>query len=370
MRTSTAVFTSVLLALSGCSGEDVVPSAPLADEAPFSPLPERQTTVSGIVHDPEAFFFSLAMFPPDPEDPEGENAPPPALFEGIPFLTLSVAVGSSVSLVADGARAGSSQAPSTPTGFWQVQGVPSSDTLHYLARAEPPAQGPVLTGGVDIFPSPPFETVPEGQYFPTTALRPIIASPAMCQGQVAALVGETGALGALAQLLSAQGTPTTAADLADPAKTGGVVLVWVYAPSFALDLFNIPSGGIVAEASRGTVYGIDWAPPGAVPEGQSPMGYLAAPEPTSSLGYFAVVLPPGGGSAPVTLTFKDTLVTGPQEEPGPFGPRPWRVPAITVPGVPGISFLRHFALRAEDEPVDPDADPVPPDDLSWRCIGQ
>jgi hypothetical protein len=369
MRTSTAVFSSVLLALSGCAGQDVEPPDSLGNEAPFTELPGRKTTVSGVVYDPEAFFFSLAMFPPDPEDPDGLNAPPPALFEGIPFLTMSVAVGASVSLVEGTSSEGPvSQAPTTPTGHWQVQGVPSREGTPYFARAVPPAQGPVLTGGVDIYPSPPFETVPEGQYFPTTALRPIVASPALCQGQVATLVGETGALGALAQLLSAQGTPTTPADLADPAKTGGVILVWAFAPSFALDLFNIPSGGIVLEASRGTVYGIDWAPPGVVPEGQSAMGYLAAPEPTSTLGYFAVVLPPGS-TAPVTLSFQDTVVSDPDEEPGPLGPRPWRVPGITVPGRPGISFLRHFALPAEDEPVDPDADPVPPDDLSWRCVG-
>jgi hypothetical protein len=375
MRTASAIVISsvVLSSLVGCSGDSVAP--PVADAGtPYTSLPQRTTSVSGFAFDPEAFFYALATFPPDPEDPEGINSPPPALFAGTPYLTRSLAVGVQVSLTDDGAVTAPAVAPSSPDGSWQVTGVPSGDTAAYLMVAQPPAgSGRLLTAGDEIFPAPPFDPVPEGRYFPTRSLRPIVASPALCLAQAAAVVGETGALGAVAQVLTFQsGKTVTAADLVDPAKSGGVVLVWVYAPSFVLDLFLSPSGsplgGLVAEASRGTVYGIDWAPPGVVPEGQSPMGYLAAPDPMSPLGYFAIVLPVGT-SGPVTLSFKDQVKTPPKADPGPFGPRPWPVDTITVDVKPGVSVLRHFATPTAAGEPDPDADPVPPPDFSWGCMG-
>jgi hypothetical protein len=330
------------------------------------------TPVSGIVYDPEAFNLSLFTFPG-----EGPDGPPPALFEGIPHLMRSAAIGARVSLTQGGTPADAS-GPSTPSGFWQTgAGVPSGPAV-YQMRAEPPAEGLVM-GAPEIFPSEIFGPIPTGKYFPTTTLRPIVPLAASCDLQVAAVVGETGALGAVANLMTDMGTPTTAEDLANPNKTGGVVLAWVASPSPVFDYFIGPAGnpwqgGIAAEASAGTLYPIQWAPPGLPPEeappGQSPMGYFATPGSVSMLGYFAVVLPPGA-TGPLTLRFIDTAEPPPDGEPQQPGPppRPWAIPELTAEVGPGVSFARlHAGPSGPPPPEDPYAEYRPAPDMSWMCL--
>lgn len=367
MRASSVIISLLLAPLVGCSGGETTPPTPEEGNL-YAELPPRKTTVSGIVYDPEAFFFSLATFPQAPPPPEGQpprDPPPPALFNMIPYLTRSVPPGARVSIIGNGTVADVSGPATLPNGAWQVTGVPTSATTPYLMMAEPPPEG-VVMGAPMFFPSPPFVPIPNAKYYPTTTLRPIFASVPTCQMQAAQLVGEAGALGAVAQLMTQMGTPTTPADLADPARTGGVVLVWVYAPSFLLDLFLIPSGGIAIEPSRGTVYPIGWAPPGTF-EGQMPMGYFAMPNGLSPLGYYAVVLPKGS-SGPLSLRITDT-VNDPNNHPGRGGPRPWLIPPFTSEVGPGVSFARLHAFSAmAPPPPDPNAEPVPAPDFSWMCM--
>lgn len=374
MKASSFVAVTLLsAALSGCQGE--TPATPTGTGGSYSELPQRKTTVSGVVYDPEAFFFSLATWPPpppdaDPADPQYQT-PPPAFFDGIPHGMRSAPMGAHVSLVGNGTVADTS-GPIPPTGTWQVTGVPTSDSTLYYARAEPSADG-VVIGAPDIFPSPPFEPIPAGKYYPTTSLRPILANTASCQLQVAEMLGDAGGLAAVAGTLSAMGMPTTVDDLVDPAKTSGVAFIWVYAPSPVLDIFNIPSDdNIVTEVSAdapGPVFsfGVFWAPPGTpdLPFPQSPMGYFAVPAPVSSLGYFAVVLPPGT-TTPVTVNFVDTK-DNPLDE---SGPRPWHIPSATVqPNPGGVSFVRlHARPGGEPPPDDWTSEPLPQPDTSWTCL--
>jgi hypothetical protein len=370
MRASAAIASLVLgVSLTGC-GDELPPPAG-TDSEHFSPLPPAKTTVSGVVFDPEAFFFALATFPeppPDeegpPPDEEGPPPPPPLLAEGIPYLMRSVAAGVRVSLTLDGAAADVS-APAAPNGYWQVPGVLTGDST-YLMRAEPPEEG-VVIGAPEMFPSPPFAPIPSGRYFPTTTLRPIVPLAPACMVQVASVVGDAGALSAVANLRTSMGQPTTAADLVDPGQTGGVALIWVSAPSFFFEYFLIPANDIKAEVSGGTLYALDWAPPEAEVPGQSPMGFIATPDDTSPIGYFAVVLP-RGSTNPVEVRFIDTVTTSPEEPGGP--PRPWAIPEFSAQLSPGVSVSRLYAQPAgpPEEEEEPGGEQHPPPDLSWLCL--
>lgn len=367
MRVSAAIAGLALAAtVIGCGRSEAPPVN--TDSTPYTSLPSPKTPVSGLVYDPDAFFFALATFPTDPDDPSG--GPPPALFEGIPFVTRSAAMGTRVSLTQNGTVVDTS-GPSTPDGFWQAAGIPTGDATYFM-RAEPPAE-PLTLGAPEIFPSPPFVPVPEAKYYPTTTLRPIVPLAPTCYVQVAAVLGDAGALTAVANLLTDMGTPTTAADLANPDKTGSVVFIWVATPSPVFESFIGPAGGIQASASAGNLYSIIWAPPNEGPPGQSPMGYFAVPDNVGPLGYFALILPPGT-TGPVKVSFTDTNPppdpNQPQDPNGP-PPNPWVVPDLEVMPSPGISFARLFATGAgaPEEPP-PGIEQPPPTDFTWLCMPQ
>ncbi|MCP3168321.1 hypothetical protein [Myxococcus qinghaiensis] len=352
-RSLTATFL-LAASLGGCSDSEPIPPEE-GTNAPIGELPERRATVSGVVYDPEAFFLTVLNFP-------GEETPPPALFEDTPYLLFSAIPGATVRLAGSGGSAVSSGASSF-AGIWQVEGVPLDATTPYLAEAIPPA-GPVefFTEGAP-FPLPP------ATHYPTTYLRPIQVNVNECTSQTAPMVGSAGALDAVAQYLTGEGTPTTVEQLLDPARTGGVVLFWVHPPSFFYDYFVIPLDSVVGETSAGTLLSVNWAPPGVGPPGQSPMGFFASPDPTGFFGYYALVLPPGL-TTPVTVTFRDTYVPAPEEPAGPY-PRPLVISPVTVQPRPGVSVQRVFAYPDPNlpaPPVDPLEDlPPPPLDERWLC---
>ncbi|WP_211194742.1 hypothetical protein [Pyxidicoccus fallax] len=353
-RSLTASF---LLAatLGGCAESDPVPPVPTGLDAPVTELPASQAAVSGLVFDPEAF---LAMYL---AIPNGEG-PPAYLLPGMPGLMYSAIPDARVRLYGPGLRESLSP-PSSPAGQWQADGVALDEHTPYLAEAVPP-QGPV-TFYIDEY--APL-ALPPATYYPTTHVRPIQVSGTQCSSQTALMVGSAGALDAVAQHLTAGGTPTTVEDLLNPARTGGVVLLNVHTPSFFYDFFLTPMDEVAVEASAGTVVALDWAYPEGLP-GQSPMGYSVIPGSVSPVGYFALVLPPGA-SAPVTVSFTDTVVTPPEEEPGEFGPRPVLIPSATVEPRAGVSVQRVFAWP-NFPPFEPDPledPPLPPMDESWHCV--
>ncbi|WP_043399154.1 hypothetical protein [Archangium violaceum] len=357
-------LSSVLLAgsLVGCSlvPEPELPPPP----SPYTDLPGRTSTLSGVVYDPEAFFFLLANWPSDPEHPEED--PPPALYDGVPFLLYSSVPQAGISVLAPDDSVGGSTEGSF-TGSWQLSGVPSSNTVAYSARATPPGREFVLGEAyMDPEAPPPPVTAPMGTYYPTRTLRPIVPHSTLCQLQVATMVGDAGALTAIANTMTDMGTPTTVADLMDTTKTAGVALLWVYAPSYELDIFTIPADSIAAETNMGQLFAIEWAPPDAGIPGQSPMGYMAIPDAgaMSSLGYYAVVLPPKSEvTEPLQVTFNDTVIL----EEGDF-PRPWVIPPVVEEIREGVSFGRVFSFPGgEPPPEDETAEPVPFPESNSQC---
>jgi hypothetical protein len=347
-RSLTASFL-LAAALGGCSDSEPLPSrAPSGAEAPVGDLPARQATVSGLVFDPEAFFVQYMAAG------EGGDA---YLFDGQPYLTYSAIPDARVRLSGPGLPDALSPA-SSPTGQWQMMGVLSNSQTPYLAQALPP-DAPVAFYTDE---SAPF-VLPPATHYPTTHLRPIQVSGTQCMAQQALMVGSAGALDAVARHLTARGSPTTVADLVDPDRSGGVVLIWVQAPSGYFDFNWTPLDSVAAEASAGTLVALDWALPEGLP-GQSPMGFSVPPDPVSSVGYFALVLPPGT-VAPVTVRFTDTSVGE-----GPYGTRPLPIPPASVEPRPGVSVQRVLAFfNFPPGPSDPlDDPPPPPPDESWRCL--
>ncbi|MCP3138666.1 hypothetical protein [Pyxidicoccus xibeiensis] len=340
-------------ALGGCGDSEPVPVGSGVD-APVVELPARQATVSGMVFDPEALYVQY-MSTEEPGDD-------PGVFDGIPYLAASVVPEARVRLYGPGLTDVTSDA-SSGGGHWQVQGVLSNDTVPYVAEAIPPEGGVVFHSDE----STPFE-MPPATYYPTTHLRPIQVSRTQCIAQTALMVGSAGALDAVAQHLTAQGTATTVADLVNPARTGGVVLFWVHTPSFFYDFYLGSLDEVAGEASAGTLLALDWAAPEGLP-GQSPLGFSVLPDPVSHIGYFALVLPPGA-TQPVQVTFTDTHPPpAPEEEMGPYGFRPLPIEPFTVTPRPGISVQRVRAgFNYPPHEPDPLEDPHPPEeDVSWLC---
>jgi len=365
MRAST-VFSSVMLsaALSGCLGQEppVVPqNNGYVDATP------RTSTVSGFVHDPEAFWYLMANWPVDPDHPE--MAPGPLLLEGSPILSYSSITGAHVNLVDHGVPAAPTSAVTTQRGGFNVYGVPTSESTEYLMRSEVPASGVRL--GAEMHEPPPVPMPAAAKYYPTTTLRPIVASGPFCNLQVATMVSDAGALGALAFAISdEQGRTVTPDDLMDPSQFGGVVLTWVYAPSEFLDLIVVPGDHQIAvETNYGALYGIDWAPSMGIP-GQTELGYMAARGAPSYVGYYAVVLPRDVPPEPLIVSFTDTGSTFPDGSPDPS--RPWSIPPVIAEPQPGVSMARVHAFPGGEPPGGPpeDAyDEFPPEpDMSWVCM--
>ncbi|MBJ6764363.1 hypothetical protein JGU66_26630 [Myxococcaceae bacterium JPH2] len=361
-RTSFAHAAVCSALLAGCAASDAPTTPPPGNTAPYADLAVRKTNVSGVVFDPEALFFSFATWPKNPDDPT-EEPPPPALLYGMPTVMRASAWGAKVHLVdATGAVADTSSPAMAPWGQWQTEkGISPDASMVYLMQAE---STPEMTiGASDIFPAEAgFLPIPAATYFPTVTLRPLAPTGTQCMIQMATLVGDAGALGALSKTLSTEtGTAVTPASLADPSSGRAVALIWVYSPSPVLDLFMYPSGDIAAETNRGSLYALDWAPPTGAP-GQSAMGFTAKRNGVSSLGYYALVVPPNV-AGPVKVSFVDTITNKPDG-------RPWSVSPLNMPGLPpGLSFTRLLASsETGPEKEDPFAEEELPPDFSFLCF--
>jgi hypothetical protein len=246
--------------------------------------------------------------------------------------------------------------PSTPDGQWQLSGVPviADFSSIYELVAQPPS-APLQPGS--FLPSPPFTPLPTATYFPTHNLKTIVPFQTYCLNSTVMAVGSAGALQAVARYRTSHGVATTVADLLNPAKIGGVLLVWAHAPSFILDVFIFPGGGVQMAADHGTLYPLDFSPPPpygptGVPD-QSAMGYyVLSSGNTSPIGYFALVLPKGS-SPNVTVTLTDPVDA-------PDQGRPWMYPPLDAFVQPGVSVVRQFP-PGNFGPPDPTADPTPQD---------
>ncbi len=264
--------------------------------------------------------------------------------------------------------------PGTPLFDWsQVKGAqvhlfdPASATPRYAAEAATGANGTFRVEHVETRVGPPYfplltaagaaqavnqgpPGLPPGKFLPTLSLRPVATGNSYECLMVSSLAAsDAGVVEAVAKYLTAQGTVTTAADLVDPAKTGGLALWFLYMPGPSS--LRVPAFGTAVKASAGQVLPINWAPPGVGPAPlQSARGFFVdAAAPVSAMGITAVVLPPGP-PAPVQFTAQDSATD--------MG-RPWAfppLPAMVVP--PGVVSV------GELPGLLPGGDAPP----SWLCL--
>lgn len=325
-------------------------SASPPDAGVYGPTVDAGTSVNGFVWDPEAFFFTVATC--------GPGCPfPPVRAPGTPPLKRSLVAGAKVSLFDPVQKKPAYSAPDLTgaNGLWFMTGIPSRAMPPFFAftvEAQPP---PPPDGGAPMM-GPPLPPIPPATYLPTFTLRPIATLWTFCEGQAAALIGDSGILEAVANYLTNAGTPTTVADFIDPTKYGGVVVIWNF--QLGSPVLRAPAGGTTLAASMGQVLMIDWAPPGlpSLPPPvlaiQSQRGFYVSSNPTSNIGVSVTTLPPVMGPPPMVTFTPSDPVTDPTKN------RPFNYAPVTAP-VPSkvITFGERLAIF-------PNA-PAPP---QFQCV--
>lgn len=345
---STALAAAMLV--SACAE----PTVPPYKNPAFLPEDKPTTYLSGTSYDPEALFYSFVTC---------ETCGGPLLFEFDVNYQRSVIVGDTVA-VRDGdgvTEITKAAEKSSDYGTWTTPPFASrervfvsSDGTGTLGMGPPPDMLPPMT--------PP---IPASTYVPTVTLRPVPAKLGACFAQEAVSLSRTGGiLDALAKYMSAGGPATTVDDLLNPAKTGGVVILWMYQPS-EIPLVRGPADGIKVETDKGMdapVFFIEFAPSKDLlpPEAQPfwvPRGFVGFPgvEVTQRAGIAAIVLPPASGATTnVTIKLTDTVKD-------PMMARPWEPVEMTVPVAPGVASFIPQVLKLPAE-----AGPFPPLPY-WVC---
>ena len=325
--------------LSSCTLSNSDATAP-TNQPIFAAPPAGNTTVSGFVWDPEAFMYSFFMCNPPPPAPPSCFAPPVAV-PGLPDFDLSVVSGAGAGLF-DPLQPGTPVLASALTpvdGSWALTGVTTRSDVPFFPIASPPADATTaLPSGPPGYPTAP----PAKNYFQSITFQPIDTQFTQCLSQADFLASDSGILQAVANYLTGNGTPTTAADFVDPTKWGGAAVVWltqggVYVPAF----------GAMVQADQGTMYYIGWAPPGVLPPalGQSDRGFYVdhvGGDAHAPMG-LAVLLLSTPSATGVNFTFSDDQ-TG--------DGHPWAFPPFpTLPIPPGmVSFLNPPVLMPGPPP--------------------
>ncbi len=345
---------SLCLSLGGClidfKPPESIPEIVPQTQARFSEARKvNVTTVTGFVWDPEAFWFTLASC--------GQTCPiPPIRIPGVPIFDRSLVNGTAVALF-DPVTAQATLTAAKPTGTdgaFELLGVPSRPGPPFLAFAT--RTGPESTALTPAGP-PTLTPVPAAAYLPTLTMKPIFTRTTNCIGQGAALVSDKGALEAVAKYLSQQGSATTVADLINPARFGGVAVLWAYRA--AGPPVRVPAFGVKVTTSGGTLLPINWAPPGApLPPPllalQSHRGFFVdTSAPQAPLGLAVLLLPPlQGPPSPTQLAVVDPVNNAADGRPWAFPPLP---PMVIAPGL--ISFIELPGLQP--------GSPPPPE---WVCL--
>jgi hypothetical protein len=341
-----ALLTGTVLLGLGCAQEVEDPGSSNAFPQPTYIQDEPadlKTRVHGFVWDPEAFFLSFVTC-------GGESCPlPPMLFDYSPLYLRSVV--QQAPLLPLNPMSGQPLLPapvvSDASGLWSMA-VPWRDDGMFFPMT--PGSGSLSTA--PLFPLPP---IPPATYLPTVTLRPVTTRSGTCTGIEAISASNNGILDAVVKNLSlTTGTPTTVADLLNPAKFLGVTVFWSFQPGFPY--FRFPAQDIALEASSGQVIHVQWAPPGSLPPEaaplQSPRGFFAPPgAPTSNFG-IAVVLHRNGAATPPVVRYQ---VKDPKENAAQL--RPYRYMPIDAPPIPGVIT---YAAPQLWYSTGPSTDPVSP----------
>jgi hypothetical protein len=344
------MMTYRLLALSILFGAACSDTVDPPDMSPYADGGVAETTVSGYSWDPEAFWYGFATC-------GGQNCPYPPLQQiGNPTMERALVAGSQVALFdpAVDRPAYSATAVTDNKGGWQVNHVPS--------RADPPflALGIPLTGAGLMNAGPPeLPPIPKGNYFSTIQLKPIITLSTICINQPSSMASDVGVLQAVAKYLNAMGDPrSTAKDLVDPTKTGGIAVWWLWQPGPVI--LRLPAFGAVMSASVGQRLIIDWAPPSAplppeVKAIQSERGFFVNPTATvSPMGLYVFLYPAGTTPVMVQFTASDPTVD-------PDHHRPWQFPKL-----PPTIVIAPTLVASGDLPADEEGAPEPP---FFACLG-
>lgn len=350
-KNATGLAAAAALAVSGpaCVDQTPIDAPPPPTKARFVDVKTDITSIQGYVWDPEAFWHTVAMC--------GQDCPfPPLLIPGVPTIENAMVTGSQVVLFDPiaGKPTYQARALSNEQGGWYVEKVTARGDVPFLAVALPPDPAtPALKETMPPFIPP----VPQANYLPTVALKPIFTRFTKCLGQPTGVISDAGVLQAVAKYLTATGTPTTVPDLLDPAKFGGVLVTWMYLPG--PPVLRVPAFATQFSAAEGRVLAIDWAPPDAplppeVKEFQSARGYMVKGEDQPSpIGLSVTLLAPiSGPPSPIAVTTSDPVTDEASGRPWMFPPLP---PLIIAPGI--ISFL--------ELPGAIPGSPPPPD---WVCF--
>jgi hypothetical protein len=331
--------------VSGC-GDDSTPPGP--DTSLYVDRGNPTATLTGFSWDPEAFFFNLAMC-------GGETCPvPPMVADGIPLLTFASVVGSSVMVLDPTADptappAGVGQ-PTAEDGLWRVTGVPQrTEVPFFVATGLDPTHTGTLLDLPPEFPLWPVQVPkPKVSYLPTMTLRPIFTTASLCAWQEAAHISDNGILEAVAKYRSAHGTPTAVMDLIDPTKTGGVTIFWLFAPALTIPSIMVPAFDTTLEASAGTKYHINWAPPGTLPvEIQSERGFFVDDSvDRSGIGVIVVMLPADFHDPEVLYQVVDPIND-------PEHGRPYQMFPLPAPPIPGMISYSSLQLMPAGPLPDP-----------------
>ena len=256
---ATFLVALALLAQTGCDdGSSALPDQGLYTDGGFT-----SATIEGYVWDPEVFWNALASCPPV----NGQCPLPPIILPGTPLYGQAAVANALVGLFD----------PTQPT-----QTMP----LPYMAEAPTRFDGGWDVVGVPLRPAPPFFAVaatipgmgadggagPVTHYFPTLTGKPIATRTTLCLAQSTGIVGDTGVLDAVAKFLTLTGHPTTAADLVDPTKTGGVAVFWLFMPGPSA--LRVPAFGSTVTADQGQSFTVSWLPPGTLPPTQLAPGLV------------------------------------------------------------------------------------------------
>ncbi|MDQ3265837.1 MAG: hypothetical protein M3Y59_19645 [Myxococcota bacterium] len=310
-----------------------------------TPEPVREVpdvvSVNGVTFDPEYYLLSFLQC----GDPD---CPPPLLLEGIPHVEGAKVWSAEVSAIEPGAEGLGVSMPA-PTGFdgiFTITGIPQpADLRLYLHAYVPDGASPPSEG--EPFPKewhPGMAPLPAYAYLPTTTVKPIFTEARSCFNQRAVMIGDAGALEAVALYLTLIGTPTTVSDLLDSSKTGGVLVWWNQVPGDVV--LRVPGFGTMTEVDVGDTYLISWAPPGLGPPFQSQLGLFVddTNDPANSFGLTVTVLPPTlDAYTEVNVTPFDPVDDPSEGRPWPFLPLdPIRVRPGEVsygehqPGIPSV----------------------------------
>ncbi|MBX7096400.1 MAG: hypothetical protein K1X89_01695 [Myxococcaceae bacterium] len=290
------------------------------------------TDIYGYSWDPEVFLANLfqcgpmCMFPPtsDPYSP---------LFDS---TRLS---GTKVTMM----TLGTSWEPTTfsstsdEMGTWSVRQVPQhAGAPYYFPKGE---------GGAFALPPDmaPYDRGPDAGYLPTLQLRPVASNYAgTCAAVESAQLSNIGILEAVAKFISVDGgTAVTPEDLVNPAKFGGVAVIWLTVPGDPVEhRVGFGVDHTTLQASLGKVINISIAPPGmAPPELQSTRGFVVDPSlpGVSDLGISVVVLAPEEAGKEVTIAAVDTAHD-------PMQGRPLYFPEFTIPIPSGVITYGSFPM--------------------------